>query len=112
MPQQAIYAEELDYLVRYVRMAPLYFVPLRDAAERIAGSGSSETEVQQVTLRLIGDMLDQGVRIGDMSPRDGEGVLPWDLSKEDALARVADEMTRYEDPVDFIDICWFGVDAV
>lgn len=108
MSERTTCTAELDYLASYARMAPLYFVPLRDAAEKIAGSGSSEGEIQQVTLELIGDMLDQGVQIGDMSSRDGEGVLPWGVSKEEALDRVASEMKRYDDPIDFIDICWFS----
>lgn len=62
--------EQLDHLVRYARMTPVNFVPLRDAAEKLAGFGSSEEEIQRVTLKLIDDTLDQGVRIGDTSPRD------------------------------------------
>lgn len=104
---EASYAEELEYLIEYARSAPLYFSPLRDAAETVAGRGSTEDQIQATTLRLISDMLDQGVRIGDMSPRKGEDVLPWNLSKEEALQRVAKEMRQYDNPIDFIDICWF-----
>ncbi|WP_345591725.1 hypothetical protein [Streptomyces marokkonensis] len=107
MPERTLYEKELDYLVRYAHMAPMYFVPLRDAAEKAAGRGSGEDEIQRVTLRLIGDMLDQGVRIGDMSSREGEDVIPWDVPRQEALDRVAREMKSYDDPIDFIDICWF-----
>ncbi|MCZ7458904.1 hypothetical protein [Streptomyces sp. WMMC940] len=50
-------------------------------------------------------MIDQGVKVGDMSPKDGDGVIPWNVPKNDALRRVADEMRQHQDPVDFIDIC-------
>ncbi|OKI89977.1 hypothetical protein AMK11_02050 [Streptomyces sp. CB02414] len=112
VPERTRYAKELDYLVRYARMSPMYFVPLRDAAEKAAGEGSGEAEIQEVTLQLISDMLDRGVRIGDMSPRDGEEVIPWGVSKQEALDRVALEMRDHEDPIDFIDICWFTADQV
>ncbi|MFC5804422.1 hypothetical protein, partial [Streptomyces formicae] len=60
------------------------------------------------TLRLISDMLDRGVQIGDMSSKKGETLVPWRVSKEAALSRVADEMRRLDDPMEFIKICWFS----
>lgn len=101
------YDDELDYLVQYARMAPVYFTPVRDAAETVAGERSTEAEVQKATLKLIGDMLDQGIKIGDMSPREGESVIPWNLTRDQSLRKVAEEMRRYDDPLEFVNICWF-----
>lgn len=56
-------------------------------------------------------MLDRGVGIGDMSPRAGGSVQPWDLTHEEALRRVAEEVETRHDEADFIDICWFEAPA-
>ncbi|MFE7136066.1 hypothetical protein ACFVIM_35000 [Streptomyces sp. NPDC057638] len=101
------YQEELDYLVQYARTSLLHFIPLRDAAENVTGGDGSEADIQAATVRLVGDMIDQGVAVGDLSPREGEEFLPWNVSKGEALARIAEGMRTREDPLDFMDICWF-----
>ncbi|GAU65083.1 putative hypothetical protein [Streptomyces sp. NBRC 110611] len=103
-----LYEEELDYLVEYAEMSPVYFNPVRDAAEGIVGKGGTEDQVQAVTLKLIGDMLDRGVKIGYISPREGEYFVPWGISRDEALQRVATEMKQYENPLEFVKICWFS----
>ncbi|KOT79199.1 hypothetical protein ADK70_31445 [Streptomyces rimosus subsp. pseudoverticillatus] len=108
MSTDNVYDEELNYLIEYAEMSPVYFIPVRDAAEKIAGKDSTEPQVQAITLQLIGDMLDRGVQIGDMSPREDEAFVPWGLPREQALHRVATEMQQYEDPLDFVKICWFS----
>ncbi|OIJ95673.1 hypothetical protein BIV24_08750 [Streptomyces colonosanans] len=79
-----------------------------DAAETVAGEGSTDAEIRSALLVLIGDMLNRGITIGDMSPRDGEGVIPWNLSREQALRKVAAETGKYEDSLDYVKICWFS----
>jgi hypothetical protein len=34
--------------------------------------------------------------------------LPWGVTKEGAIQRVAEEMQQRKDPIDFIGICWFS----
>ncbi|GAA4771104.1 MULTISPECIES: hypothetical protein [Streptomyces] len=109
MTERELCNDEFSYLVQYARMAPLHFTPLWDAAEKIAGPGADEGDVRESALRLISDMIDNGIRVGDMSAREGEGLLPWNLPKEDVLARISSEMQRTDDPLDLVDICWFGV---
>ncbi|MFJ9041110.1 hypothetical protein ACIRF8_31650 [Streptomyces sp. NPDC102406] len=104
------YQKEVDYLVRYAEMSPVYFTPVWDAAETIAGEGSSEAATQDAALAIIADMLERGVKVGDMSPRDGEGVIPWPLSREESLRRIREEMKRYDDPLEYVNICWFSID--
>lgn len=103
------YEAELTYLVQYARESPVYFVPVRDAAETVAGVGASEEDIQSTTLDLIRGMMSKGVRIGSMSPVEGEGFIPWELPPEDSLRRVEIEMRKHEDPLDFIEICWFSI---
>ncbi|WP_372409551.1 hypothetical protein [Streptomyces luteireticuli] len=105
------YEEELDYLTQYAKTTPVYFTPVRDAAETVAGKGSTEAQIQAVTLKLVDDLLDRGVQIGDMSPLEGEAVIPWNLSREQTLRKVAEGMQKYKDPLDFIYICWFSAPA-
>ncbi|MFK4109470.1 hypothetical protein [Streptomyces sp. NPDC002176] len=106
MPSGETYRAELDYLVRYTEMAPVYFTPVWDAAETVAGG--TGPEARAVVLELVGDLLDRGVVVGDMSPRDGEGVIPWDLSRDQILGRIERGMRESEDPLDHVGICWFG----
>ncbi|GAA1042352.1 MULTISPECIES: hypothetical protein [Streptomyces] len=108
MLTDAEYRAELDYLIRYTEMSPVYFTPLWDAAETVAGQSASEAEVQEAALRLIGDMMDHGIKVGDMSPKDGEGVIPWGLSRSETLERIHSEMQAYEDPLEYVNICWFS----
>ncbi|MEW2555869.1 hypothetical protein AB0957_29595 [Streptomyces zhihengii] len=108
MSESQRYLEELNYLVDYARMSPVYFFLVRDSAECLAGDSAREPEIREETLRLISGMLDQGIVVGDMGSAEGEDLLPWGISKEETLRRVADEMRRLEDPRRFIGICWFG----
>ncbi len=107
MVSDDVYAEELDYLVDYARQSLVYFEIVRDAAEKISGPGSAESQVQSSTLRLIADMIDQGVRVGDPNPRPDEELIEWVMPKGEVLHRIAEEMAKRDDPSDFIDICWF-----
>lgn len=40
------------------------------------------------------------------SDADGD-LIPWSMSKDEALNHIAREMAIRDDPGDFIDICWF-----
>ncbi|MEU5126611.1 hypothetical protein [Streptomyces mobaraensis] len=111
MSKESGYEEELTYLIEYARMSPVYFTPVRDAAEAVAGPEATEEQIQEMTVKLIGDMLNRGVRIGDMSPVPGEMVVPWELSHDEALRKVADKMQRIGDPLNFVHICWFDFPA-
>ncbi|MCW7947417.1 hypothetical protein AAW14_37210 [Streptomyces hygroscopicus] len=101
------YGEELDYLVNYARESLVYFDIVRDAAENIAGSGSTESQIQQATLKLISDMIERGVKVGDPSSNSDEDLTPWNMPKGEVLNRITKEMAMRDDPSDFIDICWF-----
>lgn len=100
------YQTELDYLVKYAEVSSAYFTILWDAAETVAGNGSSFSDAQKAVIRLVGDMLDRGIRVGDVNPREGEEVIPWDLSREEILHRIEHEMQMHEDPSGYINICW------
>ncbi|MFI9275276.1 hypothetical protein ACIGXM_31875 [Kitasatospora sp. NPDC052896] len=107
MTDQTAFQEELDYFVDYAHMSLVYFSLIRDSAEMLAGHAASEEAIRSVTLRLVEGMIDRGVAIGDVSPVEGEDLIPWQLTKAAALQRVADEMTELADPDQFIKICWF-----
>ncbi|MFJ5673592.1 hypothetical protein [Streptomyces sp. NPDC093097] len=102
------YAEEVEYLVDYARMTLLNFHPVWDSAEGLAGDGASVEVVMDVTLRLISDMLDHGVILGDMSSRPDEGFMPWDTAKDESLRRVSERMRRHPNRSDFLKVCWFS----
>ncbi|MGW8327833.1 hypothetical protein ACWGLE_08050 [Streptomyces sp. NPDC055897] len=101
------YQEELDYLVEYARKSPVYFTIVWDAAESIVGDEAVEEQVRKTALKLIGDMIDRGVKLGDMSHHEGESVIIWELSRAEAVQRVAERMEKYSDPLDYVYICWF-----
>lgn len=107
MVSEEAYAEELEYLVDYAHESLVYFDIVRDAAEKIAGTGSAEPQIQQATLSLIADMIDQGVKVGDPSPRPDADLIEWGMPKGEALNRIAEEMKKRNHPSDFINICWF-----
>ncbi|MFD6420740.1 hypothetical protein [Streptomyces sp. NPDC060198] len=98
------YAEELDYLVRYCRTSAVYLFLVHDAAESLAPEGSGEEVVRALTLRLI----DSGVQVGGMSPREGEGVVPWGIPREAALRRIDAEMRKHDDAGELFAFCWFA----
>ncbi|MGW0854396.1 hypothetical protein [Streptomyces sp. NPDC002690] len=102
------YAEELDYLLRYCRTSSVYLFLVHDAAESLVPAGSSEEAVRMLTLRLIGDMIDSGVQVGDMSAREGEWVVPWGIPREAALRRIDAEMRKRDDPWELFASCWFA----
>ncbi|WP_206503209.1 hypothetical protein [Streptomyces chrestomyceticus] len=108
MSTEDVYEEELEYLVEYAEMTPVYFIPVRDAAKNIAGKERTETQLQSITLQLISDMLDRGVQVGDLGSHEDEDFVPWNLSRDQALQKIASEMKQYDDPLDFVNICWFA----
>ncbi|MGW2398602.1 hypothetical protein ACWCYY_18815 [Kitasatospora sp. NPDC001664] len=101
------YQDELDYLVAYARDAPVYFFVVRGAAETLAGHGTHEDVIRALTVRLIGDMMDRGVAVGDLGGETGIEVEPWPLSKGDTLERIRREMNELDACDAFIRICWF-----
>ncbi|MET8957799.1 hypothetical protein ACWEO4_40940 [Streptomyces sp. NPDC004393] len=55
----------------------------------------------------MSDMIERGVEVGEPdSDADGD-LIPWSMSKDEALNHIAREMAIRDDPGDFIDICWF-----
>ncbi|RCH61749.1 hypothetical protein DT019_36580 [Streptomyces sp. SDr-06] len=100
------YREELDYFVDYAGQTTVYLPLLYDAAEGILDSKPSREEVERVILQLISDVIDRGVQVVDLGGSGGD-FTPWESSKSETLRRVAEEMKRYDDPMDFIEICWF-----
>jgi hypothetical protein len=107
MVSDDVYAEELDYLVDYAHQSLVYFDIVRDAAEKVSGPGSTELQVQRSTLRIIADMIDRGVKVGDPSPQPDEELIEWVTPKGEVLNRISEEMAKRGDPSNFIDICWF-----
>ncbi|MFB6888749.1 hypothetical protein ACFCX4_05455 [Kitasatospora sp. NPDC056327] len=94
-------------MVDYAEMSLVYFHPVRWSAESLAGEDATEGEIRSFTLRIIGDMIDRGVTVGDVSPNPGEDLIPWRLSRAETLSRISDEMERKSTVKDFIEICWF-----
>ncbi|MBW1601670.1 hypothetical protein JJV70_06000 [Streptomyces sp. JJ66] len=99
--------EEIDYLYEYAKIGLLYFVPLWDSAESLAGKSAPLVRVREVTLELIGALTDRGVRVGPLSHREDRLIEPWNLSREEILLRVAEELEQRSDPLDCIEICGF-----
>ncbi|MFC5718569.1 hypothetical protein ACFP1Z_00030 [Streptomyces gamaensis] len=103
MREDDTYKEELEYLLDYAEMTMLHFIPVWDEACIVAEKSRTEADARDTALELIGDMIDHGVVVGDRSG----GRIPWDLPREGILRRIAAEMASYEDPLDFVYICWF-----
>lgn len=99
--------EELEYLYQYARKGLLYFTPLWDSAETLAGEGAPSTQVREVALGLIGALMDRGVRVGDISQRANREIEPWDEAKSVILDRISEGIKRRKDPPEFMDICGF-----
>ncbi|NJQ02059.1 hypothetical protein [Streptomyces zingiberis] len=105
------FREELEYLYEYAKMGILYFVPVWDSAEIVAGEGASIPQVRAAALKLIGAMIDRGVEVGEISSRPDRDIERWELSKEEILRRIDEGTKERRDPLDFIYICGFRVGA-
>jgi hypothetical protein len=108
MPDES-FGEELEYLYEYARKGLLYFIPLWDSAETLAGKGASRSRVREVALELVGSLIDRGVKVGEISPRADRDIEPWDEEKSTILSRINEGIRRRDDPLDFVDICGFRV---
>ncbi|WP_344329066.1 hypothetical protein [Streptomyces macrosporus] len=104
-----LFEEEVEYLFRYAEKGLLYFVPLWDSAETVAGRGAPVSRVREVALELIGALIDRGVRVGDVGEREDRDIDPWDADRETVLARVDAGMRRMTDPTDLVYVCGFRV---
>lgn len=102
-----LFDEELEYLYEYARKGLLYFIPLWDSAETLAGEGAPVARVREVALELIGALIDRGVRVGEISRQAGRDLDLWDDEKDLILSRIDEGMKSREDPLDFVDICGF-----
>lgn len=102
------YSERLDYLLGFAQTTPVDFITLWESAADAAGRNTASAgEIRSVALSLISDMIDRGVDVGD-SIKDSPGFIPWETSKTETLARISQEMGKYEDPFDYVYICWFA----
>ncbi|MGW2398726.1 hypothetical protein ACWCYY_19455 [Kitasatospora sp. NPDC001664] len=108
MTGSRLYKEELDYLVAYAHDALVYFFVVRDAAEKLAGSGATEDAIRDMTVQLVGDMVDAGISVGDISEKPDVDFEPWGLPKGEVLERIRREMDELDDSDSFLQICWFG----
>jgi len=101
------FEEELEYLYEYAKKGLLYFIPVWDSAETLAGRGVPVPQTRQIALDLIGALIDRGVRVGKISQREDRDIEPWDDDKGAILSRIEEGMKQADDPLDFVDICGF-----
>lgn len=102
-----LFNEELEYLHQYARKGVLYFIPLWDSAETLAGEGAPVACIREIALALIGTLIDRGVQIGEISRQADRDIEPWNDEKGIILSRVDEGMKHRKDPLDFVDICGF-----
>src|SRR5689334_627281 len=83
-----------------------------DAAQSDLGATNAE-ETRALTLRLARLLLERsGMQVGFPTP-DGRGFVPWDLSPDQAVARIDAEWSALGREPNIGDVAWFttGSDA-
>ncbi|MCG3042915.1 hypothetical protein ACLIYM_24690 [Streptomyces fenghuangensis] len=107
MTSEELLNEEIDYLYEYARKGLLYFIPLWDSAETLAGKGATRERVREITLELVGALIDRGVQVGEISQQADRDIEPWSEDKGEILNRIDEGIKHRSDPLDFVDICGF-----
>jgi hypothetical protein len=66
---------------------------------------------QDLAVRTVRSLLQDGLmQIGDVSGGDPAKLIPWELSLDDAMARLQDRFVRhYEEPAMWVFSFWFGL---
>ncbi|MDA2811052.1 hypothetical protein O4J56_10430 [Nocardiopsis sp. RSe5-2] len=100
------YREELDYLISYAKEDWVPFHPVQSGAEGTLLPGREDRSID-ITVRLISDLYDAGVRPIDLLATDDPPYAVWDLPKDAALARIRLALEGLTDSADALDICWF-----
>ncbi|WP_017594100.1 hypothetical protein [Nocardiopsis potens] len=100
------YRELLDYCIEYGKGSWVPFNVLLWEVEALLGEPAREERAEGM-LRLAGDLFDAGVRPIDLIEGDSPPFIPWDLPKEEALARIRTGLDGLRADIDSIDICWF-----
>ncbi|WP_432588346.1 hypothetical protein ABVG11_25540 [Streptomyces sp. HD1123-B1] len=101
--------DEFRYLLEYAQNDWLGFSVISGAVAGMLGKGASQPRLMDMTLRLIGDLYDRGVRAGDLTSSDAHPFAPWDATKGETLHRIRSEMAKLPGLPDSGDICWFTV---
>ncbi|AEM87128.1 hypothetical protein [Streptomyces violaceusniger] len=101
--------EEFKYLLEYAHDDWLGFSVISGAVASILGKGASQSQLREMTVRLIGDLYDRGVRAGDLTSSDAHPFAPWSTTKGETLDRIRSEMAKLPGLPDSGDICWFTV---
>ncbi|MFF7649162.1 hypothetical protein ACFZCY_04770 [Streptomyces sp. NPDC007983] len=106
---RADYDAELQYLLQYARDDWVGFSVISGTVASLLGRGASRQELMNMTLRIIGDLYDRGVRAGELTASDAHPFSPWPVAKEGALDRIQSEMRKLSTMPDSGDICWFTI---
>ncbi|WP_152529195.1 hypothetical protein [Nocardiopsis chromatogenes] len=102
----AEYREELDYPISYAKEDWVPFHPVQGGAGGTLRPGQ-ENRFIDITVRLISDLYDAGVRPIDLLAADDPPYAVWDLPKEAAPARIRLALEHLAEPADSLDICRF-----
>ncbi|MBB5432395.1 hypothetical protein [Nocardiopsis composta] len=100
------YREWLDYCIEYGKSTWVPFNVLLWEVEGLLGEPTRRERTEGM-LRLAGDLFDAGVRPIDLTDGDSSPFIPWNLPKEEALARIRAGLDGLREDIDSIDICWF-----
>lgn len=100
---------EIGYLLEYARDDWLGFSVISGAVAILLGKGATRQELTSVTLRVVGDLYDRGVRAGDLTASEVRPLSPWHADKQETLDRIELAMRKLPGMPDSGDICWFTV---
>lgn len=103
------YDTEIRYLLGYARDDWLGFSVISGAVASLLGKGATRQELTSMTLRIVSDLYDGGVRAGDLSASEAHPFSPWGAEKQEILERVESDMRKLSGMPDSGDICWFTI---
>ncbi len=104
------YREDFAYLAEYVHDDWLGFSVITGVAGRLLGPGYDLREENELTLRIVRDLLDLGAQAGDLSGDPDEPFKPWLLAKEASVLQIDSELKKLGKSPESGDICWIMLD--
>ena len=69
-----------------------------------------QDSLKSLSIKLVSDLLDAGVEVGDLTNVGERGFVPWPLDKESTLNRISVEFDSFPDGPVTGDICWLTLD--
>ncbi|WP_410659963.1 hypothetical protein [Amycolatopsis sp. lyj-112] len=99
------YEEDLEYLLNYAQEDWVGLSVVGGIAGTRAGKGATFDEMTSALLAVISDLIDRGAVPGDLVEGD-PGFVPWLGTKDEVLARFANEVRALRSMPETGEVCW------